>query len=50
VRINAYEGLLNHRYPAIESRPFPHILDGVQNNFVLDIIHCGGLTEVKKTK
>lgn len=52
VRINAYEGLLNHRHPVIKSIAFPHILDQLQNNLILDVVESSGkpLIFVRQTK
>lgn len=38
VRIAAYEALLRHGHPTIESIHFPHLLDPAQLNFSLDIV------------
>ncbi len=51
VRVAAYEALLRHRHPIIESIPFRHILDNTQLNCILDIVDCDGppLIHVRRT-
>jgi hypothetical protein len=38
VRIAAYEGLLRHKHPAIETQHFPSALDLTQLNLTLDVV------------
>ncbi len=50
-RIAAYEALLEHHHPAIESTTFPFALDPSQLNFTLDVVQTTGapLVYVRRT-
>ncbi len=42
VRIAAYEALLNHRYPAIETTTFASALDPRRTSVILDVVESSG--------
>lgn len=42
MRIAAYEGLLRHRHPAVESLALPSLLDPQQINLILDVVESNG--------
>lgn len=52
LRIAAYEGLLAHRHPTVETRVFPAALDPMQVNLVLDVVDAQGepLIYVRRTR
>lgn len=52
VRVAAYEGLVRHRHPRVESRRFLNVLDPSQINLTLDVIESAGrpLIYVRRTR
>ncbi|MFQ5807693.1 MAG: flagellar basal body P-ring protein FlgI [Phycisphaerae bacterium] len=51
VRIAAYEALLNHKHPSIETHRFPSALDSTQVNLTLDVVETNAkpLIYVRRT-
>jgi hypothetical protein len=51
LRVAAYEGLLRHKHPAVQTQRFASVLDATQVNLMLDVVESNGkpLLYVRRT-